>query len=166
MKGTKKILALLLCLAMAGTLLSGCGGGGSEDSADGTGSRGGSKSLVIGTGQSCGTLDPLQSYDGWYAVRFGFGQTLTKLNDDFSVSGWLVERGWRKAPLYHPHHRAEPGCGNCPQPDASAACQGTGAPLADGYHRCSADASRQAAGTGGKSCGLTCWKYCGTIAAC
>ena len=91
MKGTKKILALLLCLAMTGTLLSGCGGGGSEDSADGTGSRGGSKSLVIGTGQSCGTLDPLQSYDGWYAVRFGFGQTLTKLNDDFSVSGWLVE---------------------------------------------------------------------------
>lgn len=52
------------------------------------------KRLVIGTGQSCGTLNPLQAYDAWYTVRFGIGETLTRLNDDFSVSGWLVEDGY------------------------------------------------------------------------
>lgn len=93
MKGTRKILALLLCLAVSGGLLPGCGSGdkGAADSSEGTSYTEQSKNIVIGTGQSCGTLDPLQSYDGWYAVRFGIGQTLTKLNDDFSVSGWLVE---------------------------------------------------------------------------
>lgn len=52
------------------------------------------KELVIGTGQTCGTLDVLTAYDGWYAVRFGFGQTLTKMNDDLTISGWLAEDDW------------------------------------------------------------------------
>lgn len=93
MKSTRKILALLLCLAMSGGLLAGCGKGDGKtaDGSDGASHTEQSKNIVIGTGQSCGSLDPLQSYDGWYTVRFGIGQTLTKLNDDFSVSGWLAE---------------------------------------------------------------------------
>lgn len=47
--------------------------------------------LVIGTGQICTTLDPTNSYDGWYAIRFGLCQTLTQMNDDMTISGWLVE---------------------------------------------------------------------------
>lgn len=99
MKKSIKIAAFLLCILMSVSLLSGCGksnteeNGGSENfsenvSGENTGEK---KVLTIGSGQSCGTLDPLQSYDGWYAVRYGFGQTLTKLEDDFSVSPWLVE---------------------------------------------------------------------------
>ncbi|MGI6007098.1 MAG: ABC transporter substrate-binding protein [Ruminococcus sp.] len=91
MKGTKRITALLLCLCMTVALLSGCQKTAGDGQETDTSASDGRKSLVIGTGQSCGTLDPLQSYDGWYAVRFGYGQTLTKLNDDFSVSGWLAE---------------------------------------------------------------------------
>lgn len=90
MKNTKKRITRFLCLLAAVVCLAGCGAAG--DSGGGNASDTEEmKSLVIGTGQSCGTLDPLQSYDGWYTVRFGIGQTLTKLNDDFSVSGWLVE---------------------------------------------------------------------------
>ena len=101
----KKLLALSLSLLMAAGVISGCGG--NSNSKDGTGSAqsnsssaqgesgaGDIKTLTIGTGQSCGTLDPLQAYDGWYAVRFGIGQTLTKLEEDFSISPWLVEEGY------------------------------------------------------------------------
>ena len=89
MNSTKK-LRRLLSLLLTGVLLAGCGGGTGNSSGGASDTEQG-KNIVIGTGQSCGTLDPLQSYDGWYAVRFGIGQTLTKLNDDFSVSGWLAE---------------------------------------------------------------------------
>lgn len=88
MKRKKRTAVLLLCMFMTAGILAGCGGGREKQTESGSGEK---KTLVIGTGQSCGTLDPLQGYDGWYTVRFGIGQTLTKLNDDFSVSGWLVE---------------------------------------------------------------------------
>ncbi|MBQ8304946.1 MAG: ABC transporter substrate-binding protein [Blautia sp.] len=52
------------------------------------------KEMTIGSGQSCSTLDVVNAYDGWYAVRYGFGQTLTKMNDDLTISGWLVEDNW------------------------------------------------------------------------
>ena len=52
------------------------------------------KEITIGSGQTCSTLDVLNAYDGWYAVRFGFGQTLTRMNDDLTISGWLVEDDW------------------------------------------------------------------------
>ncbi len=106
MKTMKTSLAIILSIFLAGSALSGCGGGSSDTGSDagaGTGSpsakdaegadteSSGGKRLVIGTGQTCGTLDPMEAYDGWYAVRFGFGQTLTKMNDDLSISGWLAE---------------------------------------------------------------------------
>jgi len=45
----------------------------------------------IGSGQTAQTLDVNNAYDGWYLIRFGICQTLTKMNDDMTISGWLVE---------------------------------------------------------------------------
>ncbi|MCC8080803.1 MAG: ABC transporter substrate-binding protein [Lachnospiraceae bacterium] len=95
MKKTKKLFSLLLCLLMLGMILAGCGENAetteSTSATEASPTSAGEKSMVIGTGQSCTTLDPVLNYDGWYIVRFGIGQTLTKFDDDFSVSGWLVE---------------------------------------------------------------------------
>lgn len=49
------------------------------------------KIIVIGSGQSPDTMDTLNAYDGWYSIRYGITQTLTKMNDDYTISGWLVE---------------------------------------------------------------------------
>lgn len=52
------------------------------------------RTLVIGSGQCAGTMNPVQAYDGWYPVRYGICQTLTKMNDDLTISGWLAEDGY------------------------------------------------------------------------
>lgn len=53
------------------------------------------KVLKIASGQATAAgMDPVQEYDGWYALRYGIGQTLTKMNDDMSISGWLVNDDW------------------------------------------------------------------------
>ncbi|MCD8154246.1 MAG: ABC transporter substrate-binding protein [Clostridiales bacterium] len=83
MSGRKRIRKIV-CLFLACVLA--CGSSGATVSA-----AGGDKNLVIGTGQTCTTLDPVLNYDGWYTVRFGIGQTLTRFDEDFTVSGWLVE---------------------------------------------------------------------------
>ncbi len=80
-----KCTAMLMCLALCVGMLVGCGSGGSSSSGG---------TLVIGSGQSAGTMDPVQAYDGWYPIRYGICQTLTKMNDDYSISGWLVEDGY------------------------------------------------------------------------
>ncbi|MGI5874951.1 MAG: ABC transporter substrate-binding protein [Bacillota bacterium] len=82
-----KICALICSLVFIVTAFAACGNSGDGDSS----AADGSKVLVIGSGQSAGTMDPVQAYDGWYAIRYGIGQTLTKMNDDMSISGWLVE---------------------------------------------------------------------------
>lgn len=101
MKNTRKILAAVLAVVMLCALLAGCGGSSSgstnSDSSAGSsaaaqsGSASGAKVLVIGSGQSAGTMNPVNAYDGWYAIRYGIGQTLTRMNNDMSISGWLVE---------------------------------------------------------------------------
>lgn len=65
----------------------------SENASDGKdSSSSGEKVLRIGSGQATASgLDPVVDYDGWYAIRYGVGQTLTKMNDNMSISGWLVE---------------------------------------------------------------------------
>ena len=69
--------------------------GGGRDNAGGT-EKGDSagKTLIIASGQSAATLDPVNAYDGWYSVRYGICQTLTKMNDDLSISGWIAEDGY------------------------------------------------------------------------
>ena len=91
--GVKKIIAVFVSAAMWGSLLSGCG------AAPGTGNTSigaeeSKKTLVIGSGQSAGTLDPIKAYNGWYPVRYGICQTLTKMNDDYSITGWLTENDY------------------------------------------------------------------------
>lgn len=88
----KKMIAFLMSTVMCGGLLAGCG---SADTAKKSNDAAqGKKTLVIGSGQSAGTLDPIQAYNGWYPVRYGICQTLTKMNDDYSISGWLTEDGY------------------------------------------------------------------------
>ena len=108
---TKQREALFLAAAVAAGILAGCGSsGGTESSsaAQGTSaaspsaqtgstetsassSAGGEKVLTIGSGQATASgMDPVVDYDGWYALRYGIGQTLTRMNDDMSISGWLV----------------------------------------------------------------------------
>ncbi|MDF2886299.1 MAG: dipeptide-binding protein [Lacrimispora sp.] len=90
--GVKKIIAVSLSAAMCASLLSGCSpAGNAKTSSDAAAEK---KILMIGSGQSAGTLDPIKAYNGWYPVRYGFCQTLTKMNDDYSISGWLVEDGY------------------------------------------------------------------------
>ncbi len=85
------------CLLTGAFLLSGCGNASADSSlseSSGAGLSAGSSEenrLVIGTGQTCTTLNPVLNFDGWFTVRFGIGETLTKFDDDFSVSGWLAE---------------------------------------------------------------------------
>lgn len=91
---------VILAVLTAVCLLAGCGSGsGAETSASGNGipessvenSSGGEKILTIGSGQATSSgLDPVTDYDGWYILRYGIGQTLTRMDDDMSVSGWLV----------------------------------------------------------------------------
>lgn len=108
---TKQREALFLAAAVAAGILAGCGrSGGTESSfsAQGTSaasasarigstetsaasSAGDEKVLTIGSGQATASgMDPVTDYDGWYAIRYGIGQTLTRMNDDMSISGWLV----------------------------------------------------------------------------
>ncbi|MCD8077062.1 MAG: ABC transporter substrate-binding protein [Lachnospiraceae bacterium] len=107
MKKMNRTGYLFLSMLLTAALLSGCGSSANDSSgttaagstgttentagADSGSDTTGTKTLTIGTGQTCTTLDPVQNYDGWYTVRFGVGQTLTRFDDDFSVSGWLVK---------------------------------------------------------------------------
>lgn len=80
----KTILSAALTVAMAGSLAAAA----PAEAAD-------EKVMKIASGQATAAgMDPVQEYDGWYAVRYGIGQTLTKMNDDLSISGWLVTDDW------------------------------------------------------------------------
>lgn len=86
----KKFTALFLALLLCCGLLSSCsssssGSGSSQDTVSDF------KSIIIGAGQACDTLDPANSYDGWYIVRYGISETLTKMEDDMSISLWLAQ---------------------------------------------------------------------------
>ena len=94
----KRALALVCVLV----LLTGCGGSAqssSQSSAQSsTAEEAGTSetaaepvTIHIGSGQTAQTLDVNNAYDGWYLIRFGLCQTLTKMNEDMTISGWLVE---------------------------------------------------------------------------
>ena len=86
-----------LALAISAFILAGCGSAsssaespaGSSVSAEETASE--PVTIRIGSGQTAQTLDVNNAYDGWYLIRFGLCQTLTKMNTDMTISGWLVE---------------------------------------------------------------------------
>ena len=86
----KKIISLICTLALSLSLLCGCGSS-SDAGSSSSGETDTAKSITIGAGQACDTLDPANSYDGWYIVRYGISETLTKMEDDMSISMWLAE---------------------------------------------------------------------------
>ena len=71
-----------------------------EAPAEDTAASGEVTTLHIGSGQTAQTLDVNNAYDGWYLIRFGICQTLTKMNDDMSISGWLVEDNYSANDTY------------------------------------------------------------------
>ena len=96
--GLVSVLSIIMSTILSAGLLSGCGTAvnaadrtsdtaASEATAKDTNAR----TLTIGSGQGCDTLDPLNAYDSWYSVRYGICQTLTKMNDDMTISGWLAD---------------------------------------------------------------------------
>ncbi|MGM9530660.1 ABC transporter substrate-binding protein, partial [Intestinibacter sp.] len=82
----KKTVALLLSAVLSVGILTGCGN--SSDSKES------GKELVYGTGvyATTGSLDPAEaSYNGWFTLRYGIGETLFKVNDDSTIEPWLVK---------------------------------------------------------------------------
>ena len=83
----KKIATILLSAMLSIGVLAGCSNNSSNSSAD-------KKELVYGTGvyATTGSLDPAEAnYNGWFTLRYGAGETLFKVNDDGTISPWLVE---------------------------------------------------------------------------
>ena len=83
----KKIATILLSAMLSIGVLTGCSNNSSNSSAD-------KKELVYGTGvyATTGSLDPAEANcNGWFTLRYGAGETLFKVNDDGTISPWLVE---------------------------------------------------------------------------
>lgn len=102
-----KIIVVFMCVAMCGSLLTGCGSSSTTKTPNNTPAStseaettkaASKKTLVIGSGQAPGTMDPTQAYNGWYSLRYGICQTLTKMNDDYSISGWLIQDDYSSNP--------------------------------------------------------------------
>ena len=84
MNKTLKRLCAALLLAVPLTM-SGCGG--SDQAAD-------SKKIVRvgGTVAVTSSMDPAKEWMGWYAVRYGVGETLFRLDDSMKPQPWLAEK--------------------------------------------------------------------------
>ena len=81
----KKTMALLLAAVLSIGLMTGCNSSSKSEEAG--------KELVYGTGvyTTTASWDPAEaSYNGWFTLRYGIGETLFKINDDGSVEPWLV----------------------------------------------------------------------------
>lgn len=90
----KKIIAILLTLAMVSGVLNGCAGGNNK-TAEGESNKK-EKVFNYGTtayGVEMGNtgLNPHVDYSGWSAVRYGVGETLFKFNANMELEPWLAE---------------------------------------------------------------------------
>lgn len=98
---SKRFLSGALVMACTASMMTACGNAEepasesytdtASSTSEGTATLDSEKTLHIGSGQSAATMDVTNSYDGWYQVRYGLAQTLTRMNNDLSISGWLVE---------------------------------------------------------------------------
>lgn len=77
----KRIATLLAALAIAALTLTGCGGGGSSDSAG--------DEFVFAT-NSIERMDPAKEYEGWGTMRYGVGETLFVLNENLEPEANMV----------------------------------------------------------------------------
>lgn len=87
-----KMFAVLMCFALCTSLLTGCSATSKQEATENPEKS--TKTLVIGSGQSAGTMNPIEAYNGWYAIRYGICQTLTKMEGDYSISGWLAQEDY------------------------------------------------------------------------
>lgn len=77
----KKSIVFLMSIMITMNIITGC----SKNVADN------SSNIVIASGQAPSTMNPINAYDGWYLIRYGVCETLTKINEDYSIEGLLVE---------------------------------------------------------------------------
>ena len=76
--------ALMVALPVA---LAGCGGSDAP-------AAGGKKIVHVGgtVAVTSGTMDPAKDWNGWYAVRYGVGETLFRLDNEMKAQPWLAEK--------------------------------------------------------------------------
>ena len=86
----KKLIALALSLCLAGSITACGGSAGTEQKAA---SDGGSAKtqLNVATELTSATLDPADDWNSWFVMRWGALETLTRFEDDGTVSPWLAE---------------------------------------------------------------------------
>lgn len=91
----KKLAVLGLCIIMALVVLTGCG----SKEAVNQNTRGEDNSakqvLTISDSFFPSNLDPAQAWNGWYAVKYGIGETLVKLNKNMKLEPW-VAKSWQR----------------------------------------------------------------------
>ncbi|MGI6006947.1 MAG: ABC transporter substrate-binding protein [Ruminococcus sp.] len=87
----KRKLARLMAVILVGSIFSGCGQSGSDNSSNGSSSAGANeeKHLNIAYHSEISELDPGNS--SWDVTRIGVGERLFRINDDLKVEPWLVE---------------------------------------------------------------------------
>lgn len=93
---TKKIAAVLLCMAMVFTLLTGCGNSNAGTTATATATTTAAAATTGGTlnsveGFAYSTLDPHKDYNSWHDQKYGLTESLFRLTDDMKVEPWLAE---------------------------------------------------------------------------
>ena len=89
MNGKKRIaLALSLCLAGSITACGGSAGTEQKAASDGGSAK---TQLNVATELTSATLDPADDWNSWFVMRWGALETLTRFEDDGTVSPWLAE---------------------------------------------------------------------------
>ncbi|MCK8825590.1 ABC transporter substrate-binding protein [Fuchsiella alkaliacetigena] len=83
MKSSKNLFIILIVISLSFLLISGCGQQ-PTDEID-------RDDLNVGMVFEPGNLDPAQSWNGWFVVQSGMGQTLFRLDDNMEVETWLAK---------------------------------------------------------------------------
>lgn len=90
----KRLSAMLLCLAMVFTILTGCGTGNTNTNDNpttdtATSTTGGTLNSV--EGYAYASLDPHKDYNSWHDQKYGLTESLFRLSDDMQVEPWLAK---------------------------------------------------------------------------
>lgn len=86
----KKLIALALSLCLAGSITACGGSAGTEQKAAADGGNAKTQ-LNVATELTSATLDPADEWNSWFVMRWGALETLTRFEDDGTVSPWLAE---------------------------------------------------------------------------
>ncbi|MFR0076778.1 MAG: ABC transporter substrate-binding protein [Blautia sp.] len=90
----RRVIGILLSVAMAALTLAGCGGGAGDSSTEEGGSGGESVfnygTTAYGVAMENAGMNPHDSYKGWSAIRYGVGETLFRYNESMELEPWLA----------------------------------------------------------------------------